>query len=318
MAVGTTSDFNLGRNEIIKSALRKLRVYNPAQQLSGTFVDIASEALNLLIRSWQADGLHVWTEDTGVVFSDQGVAEYTLATSGGSRSCNLSDLVSTTLSADEASGQTVLSITSTSGMTAADEIGILLDDGTMQWTTIVTVDSSTQVTVTDALTGDAASGNTVYAFTTRLGKLYRVHDDIRRRDTTNNETPIFLFSRQEYNLLSDKTSQGTVNQVYYQPLRSTGKMYVWPTPDNETDLILFTYERDLLDFDTANDTPDLPQEWTRALVWALAAELAPEFGIPMDRMGEIVSRANSLKESILGWDNDVYSIRLQPDYRGDY
>src|SRR5690349_18697247 len=49
--------------------------------------------------------------------------------------------------------------TSSAGMTIADNIGIKLDDSTRQWTTIVSIDSATQITVTDALTSSAGQGN---------------------------------------------------------------------------------------------------------------------------------------------------------------
>ncbi len=321
MTVGTTSDFNLGRNEIITEALRECRVIGLNQSATGNQITVCSTRLNLMLRAWQADGLHVWTENTGVLFQSSGQAKYSTDTD---RMCNIDDLVLTTLSADEAAGQTILSITDTTGMTAADEVGILLDSGVLQWTTIVTVDSPTQITVTDALATAASSGQNVYAFTTRLGKLVKLHDDVRVRNMTSgtntqyNETPIFLFSRQEYNILSNKTNTGLTTQVYFQPLRDSSTFYLWPVPNNSQNLILFTYERNLLDFDTATNFADAPAEWTRTFIMCLAAEIGNMFGTPSDRLADIVGRANSMRENLLGWDNDQYSIRIQPDYRTGY
>jgi hypothetical protein len=313
MTVGTTSDFNMTRNDLIKAALRKIRVFNPKQQLDGVFINTCSEALNLLVRSWQADGLHIWTQSTGAVFCVEGQSEYILGTD---HACNLDDLVKTTLGADEAAGQTVITLTDTTGMTALDYIGIVQSDDSVHWTTIVTVDSSTQVTITAATTVSAVSGATVFTYTTRLGKVVKVYDDIRRRvDADQIEVPIFGISRTDYNRLTNKNSTGYVAQVYYQPERSQGRLFMWPTPTNSTDIVLFTYERDLLDFDAATDNPDLPLEWNRALVWALAAEVGAEFGIPLERQQYVESKAATLKEAVMGWDNDVYSIRVAPDWR---
>lgn len=320
MAVGTTSNFNLGQNEIITEALRELRVIGIQQTAPGNWITLASTRLNLMMRSWQSDGLHVWTQQTGVLFQTENQAKYTTNTD---RMCNIDDLVTTSLSADEATGQTVLSVTSVTDMLAGDEIGILLNDQTMHWTDIVTVGATT-VTVTDALPSAASSGNNVYAFTTRLGKIVKIYDDIRVRNMTTgnnsqyNETPIFLFSRQEYNILSNKTNTGLTSQVYFQPLRDTSAFYLWPVPNNAINLVLFTYERDLLDFDTPTDSADMPAEWTRTVVMCLAAELANIAGIPDNRAADIVGRANAMREKLLGWDNDEYSIRIQPDYRTGY
>lgn len=322
MTVGTTSDFNLGRNEIITEALRELRVIGVNQTTAtGNQISMCSTRLNLMMRAWQADGLHVWTQQTGVLFQTASQAQYSTDTD---RMCNIDDLVITSVATAEVAGATVIGVADSTDMTAADEIGILLDDQTMQWTTIVSVDSPTQVTIAAALTDDAAIGNNVYAFTTRLGKLVKIYDDIRVRNmttgtsTTYNETPVFLFSRQEYNILSNKTNTGLTSQVYFQPLRDKSTFYLWPVPNNARNLVLFTYERNLLDFDTSTNFADAPAEWTRTFVMCLAAEVGNLFGVPQDRLADIVARANSMRENLLGWDNDQYSIRIQPDYRTGY
>ena len=323
MTVGTTSDFNLGRNEIITEALRTLRVISGTQTASGDQITACSVKLNLMLRAWQSDGLHVWTQDTGVLFQTSGQAKYSTDTD---RMCNLDDLVVTSIDTAAVAGATVLILDDTTDMAAADEIGVLLDDATMQWTTIVSVDSATQVTITAALTDDAAIGNNVYAFTTRLGRLVKVYDDTRVRNMTAgassttqyNETPIFLFSRQEYNILSNKTNTGLTTQLYFQPLRDKASFWLWPVPNNSINFVLFTYERSLLDFDTATNFADAPAEWTRTFVWCLAAEIGPQFGVPLDRLADVTQRANAMRDKLLDWDNDEYSIRIQPDYRAGY
>ena len=323
MAVGTTTNFNLGRNELITEALRILRVISGQQTASGDLITSCSTTLNLMLRAWQADGLHVWTAQNGCLFQVTGQATYNTSAD---RFCDLDDLVISALGADEASGQTVLTLSSTTGMAADDEIGILLDDGTLQWTTIASVDSSTQVTVDDALTGDASEDAVVYAFTTRLGRIVEInHDDSRIRNMTAatgtatqyNEIPLFPLSRQEYNILSNKTNQGVTTQLYFQALRDSANFTLWPVPNNSINLILFTYYRNLYDFDTPTDFADAPVEWTRTFIWCLAAELGPRFGVPPDRLAEIVARANSMRDNLLGWDDDGYSIRMQPDFHGE-
>lgn len=72
----------------------------------------------------------------------------------------VSTATSTTLSGNEATGQTVLSVTDETGFSASDKIGIVLNDGTMDMTTVAST-AAGQITVDDALTGDADSGNAV-------------------------------------------------------------------------------------------------------------------------------------------------------------
>jgi hypothetical protein len=61
----------------------------------------------------------------------------------------------------EPSGETVIDVDSTTGMLAGDVIGIELDDGTWDWSTIVSVDDADTVTITDVLTDDVAVDNDV-------------------------------------------------------------------------------------------------------------------------------------------------------------
>lgn len=72
----------------------------------------------------------------------------------------ISNGTSTTLSAPEASGQTVLSVTSETGFAAGEHVGIILDDGTEHQTTVASTAAGT-ITVDDALPSAAASGNAV-------------------------------------------------------------------------------------------------------------------------------------------------------------
>lgn len=75
------------------------------------------------------------------------------------------NVVSTTLSGAEASGQTVLSVTSTTGMSSTsgrNAVRILLDNGRWHQTTISSIGAGT-ITVASGLPSNAASGNTVVA-----------------------------------------------------------------------------------------------------------------------------------------------------------
>src|SRR6185436_1436929 len=96
----------------------------------------------------------------------------------------------TTISAAEAAGQTVISITSntdattnpgtTVTMTSGDYVGIELDDGTLHWSTISGTPSTT-MTIVDALTSAAASGNYVWWFTARAQRFID-HEAVIMRD----------------------------------------------------------------------------------------------------------------------------------------
>lgn len=68
----------------------------------------------------------------------------------------------TTLTAGEPLGETVMVVGASATMLATDVAGVLLDDGTIHWTTIASVDSGTQITLTNALPSASAAGKAVY------------------------------------------------------------------------------------------------------------------------------------------------------------
>jgi len=73
----------------------------------------------------------------------------------------VSDGTDTTLSGNEAAGQTTLSMTSIAGFADDDFVGIVLDDGTMHMTQINGVPGAGAIVIDVALPSAAASGNVV-------------------------------------------------------------------------------------------------------------------------------------------------------------
>ena len=56
----TTYDFNLNRDEVIKGALRTLGVISQGQTPDTDQINDCAEALNILVKAWEADGLPLW------------------------------------------------------------------------------------------------------------------------------------------------------------------------------------------------------------------------------------------------------------------
>lgn len=79
-------------------------------------------------------------------------------------------------------------------------------------------------------------------------------------------------------------------------------------------MINFTFERQLQDFDESNDNPDFPVEWTECLIWNLAARIGPEYKIPLVQLQLIIARGEQLLDDLLGWDEELTSMNVQPDY----
>lgn len=314
MSVSGSVNYNDTRNEIITDALILLGVLGAEESVQAADLQLANRFLNRMVKSWDAQGIHLWTYNEATLFITPSTSKYAMA--NGSSDAYWSDtVVDTTLGGAEASGQTVITVTTSTGMTAADIVGIVLDDKTIHWSTIVSVDSSTQITITNATTGAAASGNRVYTFTSRANRPVKIHS-IRRKTgngTSATEIPLIELSRQEYFDLPAKASTGYPTQYYYDPQLATGQLYLWPTPDNGAIRYNITYQSQIDDFDAAGDTSDLPQEWLECLVYNLASRMAPAFGKEDKAKKYILPVAELLLNKVSTFDKETTSIQIIPD-----
>lgn len=316
MATSGVYTFTQNRNQIIKRALRQLNVIDAGKSPSAAIVADAADALNAMVKAWQASGIHIWSVEEATLFVQPGQADYDLGLTATDHAT--SSYVATTLSAAEASGQTVLSITSASGMASGDNIGIVLDGGTIHWSTISGSPGAT-ATIAGALTGNAASGNAVYAYTSKIVRPLRI--PAARRYTFSDGQEIDLgkpLARLDYRAMPNKTTRGAVNQFYYDPRGGAtvlGRMSLWTAPANVLDAIKFTYHRPLQDFSASTDTPDLPQEWVNALTFNLAVDLATEFSVPADKYATVKQRAEEYLALATGYDRESESILFTADER---
>ena len=277
MAVSGSKNYAITQNEIISSALLKIGEYDQGETTPGDENEAAARTLNLMVKFWGTKGANIFLRQTLTLFLQKNQETYSLGPD--STAEITASFTETTLSAAEASGQTVLSLTSSAGMTSGDRIGIKMDDNTLHWTTIATVPSATSVQITDATDDDAASGNKVYAYTTRADfpmKFVYAY----RRDTSGNDTPVDLIGEIEYARLSNKNADGPPNQIWYRPQLDTGTLHVWPTNGGASvDKLYLIAQTRSDDLDSTGNNPEYPIEWGEALVYGLAARLAPEYGL---------------------------------------
>lgn len=314
MATSGSVDYNRTAIQIVNGAFRLIGVVSQEQPLQSAEREDGMEALNLMVKTWQNQGLHLWTKKEGILFLDVGKTDYYLGATG-DEATNLDEFVSTTLTSAAIATDTVLTVSSTAGMTASDKIGVELDDGTRQWTTIVSVDSSTGLTITAALTGAAAASNTVYTYTTQINRPLRILGARRATIGETSEIEVRPFeSRSHYFNQPDKTTQGTVINYYYSPELNNGRIYIWQTADNVRKVLKFTYERSLEDFDANNNDPDFPVEWVETIKYNLAARLGLEYGTSPERLDRIKFAADEMLQNALGYDTDPLYLSIQPDF----
>ena len=304
-------NFSMNRDEIIKRAMQKANIISKNQTARGPEQEYAVDIFNSMIKLWQAEGIQLWNRRQATLFTAYQTESYTISSTGDHCA---NTYVNTTLSATEASGQTILSVSSSTGMSVSDNVGIELDDKTRQWTTIASVDSSTQITVDDALTGSAASGNTLVAYTNKIADRPLRILDARTIDLNNSKSsiPMQIIGYDEYFNIPIKTTDGNPLNYYYDKLLDAGVLYLFPRPNDVDTLVSFTYHEQIEDLDSATDDLDFPQEWTLPLIYGLAEELLIDVG-NTERLKIIAPKAREYKQIVREFDNDEAPLFILPN-----
>lgn len=133
------------------------------------------------------------------------------------------------------------------------------------------------------------------------------------RNTDNVDRPIRVDSLSNYNQIPNKTETGKISRVAYDAGLSTGTLYVWPTPEDATDVLHVKYLRKIEDFDASSDNPDLPQEWLMALALNLAVLVAPKYGKTLSKMApDLAQNAQEALMQMQLWDVENAKVRVVP------
>lgn len=316
MTVSNTITYNDTVQQIIYDACIEAG-NSPEETLSAEEYNFALRKLNRMVFGWQAYDLHLWLEEEAILFLQQGQVKYTFTdTSSGDNCSNV--YVQTVSTANAATSATTITLSTVTGMSVSDNIGIVLDSGLMHWAVISNINTGTKVvTFAAALPSAAASGAVVVSYTTKLFKPLRVLQ--ARRYNYASATDVLMgqgdtgLSRADYFALPYKTSPGTVVEYYYDPKRSSGDFYVWPAPTSATDAVKFTYLRQIDDFVNATDTPDLPREWLEPLVYNLAVRLVPSYGLSNEKYSQLKDLATNSLNLLLTFDTEKKYLQLQPE-----
>jgi hypothetical protein len=292
MATSGSYDYSVTAADIIQAALEDIGVIADGASVNASDAALCLKRLNFIAKQFQgkadkASGLKVWTRKRLTLFLAKGRHTYQVGPASGDSPSTLL-YGRTTVSADEALGQTTISITSntdtttnpgtTVTMTAADVIGIELDSGAIHWAAISGTPSTT-ATITVALPSAASAGNYIYWYTAK-GQRFPVIEYAVLRDSNGTDTPLYIYRDvQEYEAIADKTADGSPTSILIEPQRITTQITFDSQPDDVTEQVVMTVLYPAEDYDSSANDIAFPQEWFAALEWELAFRIAPAFTI---------------------------------------
>lgn len=280
MSTSGSTNWTLNRNEIITAALRKLRVVDPNDTAGANDVTTGAQALNAMVKAWQIDGVGIWLNEEVVLHLEKNEQTYALGPSGDH--CALkTDATRTQLSAAAAADAASISVDSDDSIDSGDYVGIELDSGALQWTTVAATPSGDAVSLSASLNSAAAADNYVFSYTNKISRPAEIVE-ARIRDEDNNDEPLEIVSdTTEYMAITDKTSTGDAQKLHLIPTITNSKLYAWPVADNVAKRIVMTIKRKIEDFDSSSDNADMDPSVLEGLIWNLAKRLAPEYGISL-------------------------------------
>ncbi len=315
MAISGSSDYSINRDAIIAHSYRILGALRAGGTPSTDDITDGNQALNIMLKAWQAYGLQLWVIKQATVIPVKGQLTYSLG-SGAADDHISQDMNKTEMRVIGATSDTTLDVDTTTGMTVLDNIGVVLDDGTIHWTTIASITDSDTVVITTGLTSAAAIDNHIYWYTSKIVRPNELLELYRRNYDDVVDVPLIRLSRNDFFTLSDKNTEGTPVNFYYDPQLTSTILHVWPVAGDifsKNSVLIANIKKPFDDMDTATDTLEFPQEWYEAIVYGLAERLAPMIGYPLPDRQVLKMEAREYLDLALSFDHEQTDVTFVID-----
>ena len=142
-----------------------------------------------------------------------------------------------------------------------------------------------------------------------------VLDAVVRRNNT--DLMMVRMGYGEYLDIPRKTQQGRPTQYFVNRQREYPLIYVWPAPQNSTDILVYWKMRLVQDAGKLSNDPDMPRRFFPALVAGLAYYLALNRGMqfPTDRLGILKAEYEEQLQHATEEDRERAPLRIVPRYR---
>lgn len=315
MTTSGSINFTVTTDDIITEALELLGVLGEGESPTADQLTSSTRTLNMMTKTWQADGLNLFAVQRTYLFLEKDEHEYPLSASSTSNFTSSFEESATTAAASAT--DTTITLDDASPLSNGDAIGIFTTDSALFWTTVSGAPAGNVVTISDALPFDVNIDSVVYSYTDVANRPMLILEAYLHQ-FGGTDIPVDLISRVDYYELTNKTAEGFINQIYYDPQIGAGNLFVWPLTTNEQDYLILLTQRTLEDFDNSSDNPDYPQEWYMPLAWNLARALGPKYGTPQMDYSRIMQQARELYETARGFDTEMgTSMYIRPDTWGN-
>lgn len=278
MAVSGSRDWVLTRNDIITAAYHKIGIGNHGATIAAAKYADAAQVLNMMQLSWQNEGIFLWTQADDLQLLTAATASYTLD----------ADIleVNNVFFRHDGTDTPLTSLT-------REEYKNLSDKAVAGTPTRYFIDCQLAAPVIYLWP--------VYAYSTGC---------VVGTDTNN-----YLCSNDHTSAAAtNKPITGTSYDDYWESTSETGAAWADETA-YYSGVVRFTKVYRLQDFDASTDNPDFPARWMNALIWGLAAELAPENKQDMSTIAYLEKRARDERQKAWNANGESAPLRISPRIR---
>jgi hypothetical protein len=280
MATSGSVDYTVTRSDIIQAACETVGVVSIGDAIPAEYSANIIRSLNMLVKQYQsqddyAAGLKIWHRRRATLFLQKDTNQYLIGPTGTHAT---ESYVRSTLTAAVSISGTALTVTSITGISSGDFIGVVMDNNKIHWDTVNGAPSGTTVTLTTGMEAAASSGNYFFTYTTKTRRPLNILT-ASLRNTSDEDTALGFMDLLEYESIPDKTADGTPTALLYEPVLGNGRLFIDYEPTDVSQVLRYTYLSDAEDFDNATDNPDYPANWFRALKYNLAVEISPDYGM---------------------------------------
>jgi len=126
-------DYNLTAAQIITEAMELIGKVGVGLPISSEDQSTCLRSLEMMVKSWAGEGIGLWAEKEAFLFPQYNTNSYNIGPSGDNATFTG---YKTEIATAASSGDSTITVDDDDDMTDGDYIGIELDDGTLQWTTI--------------------------------------------------------------------------------------------------------------------------------------------------------------------------------------
>ncbi len=311
------------RNDLIKAALRSLGVIGQTQAPSPEDYTFCSEALNLMIKAWMNKGATLWKIQEILVPMVNTVPLYPIGPTAGYLATSG---VTITAGGIGTNGTYALGIADAGGGTTAAGT-YTVSGGTITAVDITAPGSGYVSPILSFPSGGVAGQDvTIVPIGLTTARVNRILDqgNFIRNDVTLYDNPISMISRNDYNGLGNKLTNGnTPSQFWYDPAFTTtndnGNLRVNPVPGPMITHTMHLMGHIILDDTTAvGGLFDFPQEWLNCMKWGLAREMITEYGVDEKTEERIEKRFQEYKDEAFNFSVEESSTRFSYDSQGGW